>query len=79
MYPVFSGAMIIGEAVGGAHPPIMAAEHTGQLCDLDLVITECTEFRVAEPHPHILETNFKRFTKLSQAHKPGECKQKAAT
>lgn len=79
MYPVFSVAMIIGEAVGGTHPPRMAAEHTGQLCDLDLVITECAGFHVAEPHPHILETNPKRFTKLSQAHKPGEGRRKAAT
>lgn len=51
---MFSVAMIIGEAVGGTQPPRMAAEHTGQLCDLDLVITEYTEFQVAEPHPHIL-------------------------
>lgn len=57
-----------------------AAEHTGQLCDLDLVITECSESHVTEPHPYILKTNFKRrFTNLSQAPEPRECRQMVAT
>lgn len=49
-----------------------AAEHTGQLCDLDLVITDCSEFHVTEPHPQ------RRFTNLSQAHKPRESRGMAA-
>lgn len=70
---MFSVAMIIGEAVGGTCPPELqhAAEHTGQLCDLDLVITDCSECHVTEPHPHTLESNLKRrFTNLSQLTSP---------
>lgn len=70
---MFSVAMIIGAAVGGTCPPERqhAAEHTGQLCDLDLVITDCSELHVTELHPHILESDLKRrFTNLSQLRSP---------
>lgn len=76
---MFSVAMISGEAVGGTHPPgTTAAEHTGQLCELRLVI-RVTELHVTEPHPHILEANLKRkLTNQSQARGPGELRHMAA-